>query len=231
MSVPLLIYGLQRTCTNLVKRLLDCAECYEANGEHAGRGWKHAPIDADLARQPIDGQHPRLVLCVRQPADWLRSCYRYFGSEKGKDRTVCPHFLRAWTFDQFCRKPSYTWPHPVARWNEYYAAGWTVVQDWIRQGRPAAIVRAEDLQTAAGQLEEVARLVDRLGLDLRRSPQAIARRVDNRGHLTRVLFDPEEYARRIAQDWTPELQAWVRQAVDCDVARQFGYGTDKTDRT
>lgn len=226
MSAPLIICGLQRTCSNLVKRaLVDACDAYEANGEHDGRGWKHAMLDGPAIAAPLDGHLQRLIVCVREPHAWLASCYRYFAANKGQDRTICPTFQRGWTFGRFCRSEHYTWPTPVARWNAYYAHALQVVTDFRRVGRPAAIVRAEDLAAEEGQLAEYRRLVDELGLELRAGAtlRAIKHRVDNRGRITRNRWDAREYARRTAADWTPELRDWVGSRIDWDLAHKLGY--------
>jgi hypothetical protein len=226
MSAPLIVCGLQRTCTNLVKRaLVDACDAYQANGEHDGCGWKHAPIDGPLIARPLDGQLQRLIVCVREPFAWMASCYRYFAANRRCDVSVCRAFRPSWSFAQFVRSEHYTWPTPVARWNDYYRVALAVVDDFRAVGRPAAIVRAEDLADDEGQLSEYRRLIDELGLDLRpgNTLRAIGRRVDNRGRITRQRWDPREYAQRATADWTPELRIWAGERLDWTLATRLGY--------
>lgn len=224
MRVPILIYGCQRTATNLIMRLLqDSTDAYQANGELQGRGWKHADIDLALARQPVDGYEPRVVLCVRDPLAWMASCYDYFLAHKGADKTICRAFRRNWTFETFVHNRHYAWPNPAARWNDYYTGNSQAVDTLVSEERPAAIVRAEALATAAGQLAELGRLADELHLDLNGTPRAIMQRVNNRGGYETRRWDDREYVRRVRQHWTPALREWAVRQIDWDLARRFKY--------
>ncbi len=72
---PLRVFGLQRTCTNLVRRGL--MENFEVHPLTDGADWKHGPIGRTGWKE-WNGQLPRIVVCVRNPYAWLASCYGYF---------------------------------------------------------------------------------------------------------------------------------------------------------
>jgi len=216
-AIPFKLYGLQRTCTNLVRRLL--LDNYHTRSLEDQLEWKHARITS--AGRLFDGEALRLVICAREPLAWLPSCFAYFRQHRRADGTICPAFGRDWTFDDFCRREHYGWPHPIARWNELYAHYLAVIAQRPDQ---CALVRAEDLLSAEAQRSELGRVAQRFGLAPKGECRAIRNRVDNHARVTHTLMDWSHYAElRYLAGYTPQLRDWLLDRIDSTVLAGLGY--------
>src|SRR4051812_48941571 len=100
------MFGLQRTCTNVVLKGLKTN--FYVESQEIGREWKHGQIK----NAAEDGL--RIVCCFRNPWAWLIAMYRWSFSG---DRHGCPHFSKTWTFPRFLTEMHYEFANPVERWN------------------------------------------------------------------------------------------------------------------
>jgi hypothetical protein len=113
---PFKVFGLQRTGTNLMVALMQ-QNFHVYSLEHDGE-WKHGPV-REAARQ-WNGRPVHFVLCVKNPYAWAVSCFRYFRRAHLTDSTVAPQFRAdpSMSFEQFLAGPHYSFPNPIARWNQ-----------------------------------------------------------------------------------------------------------------
>ena len=223
--MPFKVFGLQRTCTNLVQRaVLDNFQA-ELLGQH--REWKHGPIGR-VASAERQGQLARVMVCVRSPYAWLVSCYKYFHRVAALDPAVCPHFRRG-TFAEFVRSRHYEWPSPVERWNEMNAHWGGFVRESLQR---AAVVRAEDLQGAEDQIRQLARLEASLLLPRRidettgeaRPLAAVTRRVNIEYQLTKAEMDFDYYREeRFFAEYDSDLLHFVNLRLDWSLMQEFEY--------
>src|SRR4051812_23752277 len=104
-KVPVKIFGLQRTGTNLAAALL--SRNFQVKLIEHGTEWKHGRV-GDASRT-WNGSPVGFVLCVRNPYSWLVSCYRYFTKALGRDPTLPPQFAQdpPSSLESFVKSPSY----------------------------------------------------------------------------------------------------------------------------
>jgi len=211
------MYGLQRTGTNVVRRLI--LANFRVTSLEGKLEWKHGPIQTPEAC--FDGEPVRRVLCVRDPYAWLRSCYRYFCRHKGADGTIDKAFAKAWSLERFIRSAHYTWETPMGRWNDLNRR-WTAFHD--RHPARCILIRSEDLLGPDEQVQQMQRVEQQLGLRRRGEWQTERRRINNRMRRTRKDMDWEYYRqRRYFEDYTPALLAFVRGRLDALLAGRLGY--------
>jgi hypothetical protein len=214
------MFGLQRTCTNLVRRLL--MDNFDTLTCERGLEWKHGPVKS--TDRHIDGRRMRLVVCVRDPLVWLPACRRYFNGHKGSDNTVCRHFRRRWSLADFCRRRHYRWASPVDRWNEMNRHWLDVLKANPELG---VVVRSEDLMSPEGQTADIRRIQEALSLAPTREFQPIVNRVDNLCQVRRQRMDFGYYNHRAyLDDYPPKLLAWVVDRLDKSLMAELGYATE-----
>lgn len=139
------LYGLQRTCTNLTKRLL--TRNLDIASAEKGNPWKHGTV-GDFPKEH-KGSPLHLVICYKDPYAWLYSMYKFAASNKDPiDTTKDAKFKLGWTFSEFLRAPHYEFDNPIDRWNKMNAY-WMDVQD--KNPELVFSVFSEDLQTVKGQ--------------------------------------------------------------------------------
>jgi len=138
------MFGLQRTCTNLVAvLLLDTFESMQVLEDP----WKHGPVDPFVEER---GERPVIhVMMVKDPYAWLAACYRYFVRSAGHDSSMCERFKAGESFDRFLFSTHYEFKTPMHRWcemNTHYldtadAHSETTVssraEDWVEWGEQA----------------------------------------------------------------------------------------------
>jgi hypothetical protein len=205
------MFGLQRTCTNVVLKGLK-ANFLVASREK-GREWKHGRIGRSGDDVPI------IVCCFREPLAWLASMYRWSFSG---DKNGCPHFQTGWSFSEFLASPHYDWPTPLDRWNEmnrHYL-------DWLKANPTRGIaIRSEDMMSPEDARREYMRIGEKFGLR-RRSTQlhVFKRRVNNSQALMRRPMDFDYYTeRRYLAQYPEDVRSGVQRSVARDVAEQLGY--------
>ena len=167
--IPVKIFGLQRTGTNLSAALLAKNFHVEVLGE--GTGWKHGRVLRLPARR--NGEAVRFVVCVRDPYSWLVSCYRYFKKAFGRDKTLPVGFSPLMSFDLWVTRSSYEFLSPTDRWNR-------MNRHWLERlpASRTAVVRHEEL------LVDQPAVMERIGSELGLVPRlacgfrSILRRVD-----------------------------------------------------
>lgn len=220
-SVPVKIFGLQRTGTNLMAALL--ARNFRVRRLVRGTEWKHGHV-----RNPShawNGTPVRFILCVRNPYSWLLACYRYFTKAVGRDPTLPPQFAQdpPPSFESFVTLPSYEFDDPVERWNR-------MNRHWLKSLPPSrtAVVRLED--QVDDQIQVLERVQSHLALPRRSNGlRRIERRVDvvpgPRGPIDRADHLDRSYMRH----FSPELLEHVNQRLDRAVMEELCYATE--DRT
>lgn len=204
------IYGLPRTCTNLLTVLL--RRNYLVNVYSNELGWKHGP---NLYRQgdTIDGAILRFAVCVKHPYSWLVSLYRF-------DRRANDHRV---SFREFVRGQCrvYNGRNPIEMYNllNRMWMGLAVDPGLVR------IVRSEDLQT--NQTEALQRLESTFGLVRTRAEfDTETNRVGPDEQIRNRAFDLEWYRRRkYLEFYDEELLEYVDSRIDGELMERFGYST------
>ena len=144
------LFGLQRTCTNLLLRAL-CGS-YGVASIEVGYEWKHGRIG------PAAGTGAAIVCSVKDPYAWLASMYRF--SRTSGDQDGCPFFEMSWDFSEFLRRPHYDWPHPVRRWNALTAH----YVDWVAEHpEQGFLVLSERLMKLESQARAIREIGDHFG--------------------------------------------------------------------
>jgi hypothetical protein len=220
------MFGLQRTCTNVVRRAL--LDNFESESLEEGAEWRHGPI-GEIAWRERRGQLARVVVCVRNPYAWLVSCFAYFCRYFGREDTICPSFSPGMSFADFVHGGHYRWPSPVDRWNE-------MNQHWesFVAAHPlrAAVVRAEDLLGIEDQIRQWTRLEVSLGLVRKVDPAdgaprpliGVRRRVNYLGQATGKEMDFDYFRReRYLAKFDGELLRTVNDRLDWRLMELFGY--------
>jgi hypothetical protein len=202
------IYGMPRTCTNLLTHLI--RQNFHAEVFANRLGWKHGP---NLFREgdQINGCPLKFVVCVRHPYSWLVSFYRFEVQGRGLTCTF-PEFVRG-----TCK--TYRNRNPIERYN-------LLVRMW--QGlavtpESAQIVRSETLQS--DQLATLKGLAEKLSLPARNSGvQSERRRVGPDEQVRRREFDVSYYRdHRYLAHYDAELLAFVNRRLDHDLMMTLQY--------
>lgn len=218
-QIPFKLFGLQGTCTNVVRFTL--MQNFHVRSVEIGTEWKHGPI-AKTAHRTWNGQHARIVCCVRNPYAWMRSCYRYFSRHKGADVTVCRRFDKAKPFGEFVVGPHYDWPSPAVRWNVMNAR-WL---DYV-DAHPdrSIVVHSEDLMGIKEQVGELRRIGAHFGLTQKEDRiRALRRRITNLNRRINVMMDFDYYQREAyLQDYDRSLLEFVNSHLDWNLMNRFGY--------
>jgi hypothetical protein len=205
------MFGLQRTCTNVVLKGL-LANFYVVSCEE-GREWKHGKIG------PSGEDIQAIVCCFREPLAWLVSMYRWSFSD---DRHGCPHFNKTWSFAEFLVNRHYDWLTPLDRWNEvnrHYL-------EWLHAHSERGIaVRSEDMMSVECARQQYLRIGVHFSLRLRSDQvRVFTDRVDNTQILTTWPMNYDYYTQRqYLSEYTDELRSAVIRNVDQWVVNQLGY--------
>jgi hypothetical protein len=204
------LFGLQRTCTNLLLQAL--RKTYVIESLEDNYEWKHGAIG------PVADTGAATVCSVKDPFAWLSSMYRFAHTTPDKDH--CPLFDTAWSFAEFLRQPHYTWPNPAQRWNAMN----THYADWVAQHpEQGFLVHSERLMGTGNQERVIREIGDHFGWT--GGPVTFQERVFHDGSEAHVRMDFEYYLSKayLAEYSTEDLQ-FVRRALDLSLARRLGYG-------
>lgn len=202
------IYGMPRTCTNLVTHLL--RQNFHAEVFANRLGWKHGP---NLYREgdSIHGRPLQFVICVRHPYSWLTSFYRFEVQGRGLTCSF-PDFVRG-----TCK--TYRGRNPIERYN-------LLVRMW--QGLAvnpncAQIIRSETLQS--NQPSTLQELASQLSLKQKRPQlQSERRRIGPDEQIRRREFDASYYQdHRYLTHYDSELLGYVNDRVDQDLIAGLQY--------
>ena len=205
------MFGLQRTCTNVVLKGL--LENFFVVSREDGREWKHGRIGQSGEDIPI------IVCCFREPLAWLVSMYRWSFSD---DRDGCPRFRKEWSFEDFMFNPHYDWPTPLDRWNainRHYL-------EWIQTHPERGIaVRSEDMMSPDDARRQYVRIGEHFSLRQRGEHIHVFRyRVDNSQQVSQTLMDFDYYKqRRYLAEYTDDARMSVARHADPWVLEQLGY--------
>jgi hypothetical protein len=212
-SPTLKMFGLQRTCTNVVLKGLK-ANFHVQSVEH-GREWKHGPVKKS-------GEEVQcLVFCFREPLAWLVSMYRFSFTGAGHG---CPHFRPSWSFSKFLVSPHYQWETPLDRWNDmnrHYL-------EWIAAHPQRGIaVRCEDMMSPEQAAQQYLRIGQHFGL-VRRAEvvHTFRRRITPTQRIAKRAMNFDYYReRRYLAMYEPQELANVRSRVDPEVVARLNYGS------
>jgi hypothetical protein len=202
------MFGLQRSCTNLVRRAL--CESYEVQSSEIGREWKHGPI----AQSACD--RLAIVCCVRDPYAWLWAMYRF--SCNARDVDGCPNFQRDWSFADFLDKPHYSWRNPIERWNVMN----THYMDWVDE-HPAQgiVVRSEGMMEIGSQYSAFAAIGKHFAWE--GEPVVFERRVQHCTPRLGPVMDFEYYRKRqYLEAYSQEMLGKVTELLDVRLREQLG---------
>lgn len=244
------LFGLQRSCTNIVRHLL--VQNFHVRSVEEGWEWKHGPVKDIVSAKP----KVFLAHCVRDPYAWLVSSYRWYarvaclpGDSRWKqhvngfERHVSSvayagglldqrqgYLLdggRGWPFDPTaCQDPLRAGPMarfetPVHRWNIMNC-------HWIGRVRKrpsyGITVCAESLYEPDGQarlVEETARV-----FPWRRRDGLVTtdRRIGPKGSKGAARVDIGYFReRRYLTAYSEALLAQVADILDPNLLREFGY--------
>ncbi len=161
------LFGLQRTCTNVVLWLIK-NNFQNIESVEVGGSWKHSLVVRELGL-PI-----AILICTKDLYAWLPSCYNYFVG--AKDQTNCINFQKHWEFNKFIRMPHYSWANPIRRYVEMNAYYMKWVQDHPER---AIVMRSEDLLTNEDQAKQVKVLEEKFGWKLKGEIEWVEKRVNN----------------------------------------------------
>lgn len=159
-SVPVKMFGLQRSCTNLTLKLLTTN--LDVRSTEKGTEWKHG-FCKQFPRKH-DGDDVKLMVCLKDPYAWLFSMYRMCSKGLDPKHTLKRSgFKRAWTFSDFLRNPHYSLDTPMHRWMSLYDH-WVGLHEQYPQD--VFLIRSDSLQTADGQAAMVTTIAEALGLQV-----------------------------------------------------------------
>lgn len=222
--IPFKLFGLQRTCTNLVRYAL--IRNFHVASLERGMEWKHGFIKkVDTLKR--NDEPVRVVVCVRNPYAWLSSCYRYFCRCKETDGTVCRRFHRGQTFVAFVVSPHYRWRTPIDRWNELNAHWLQWVNAHPQQG---IVVRSEDLMGRNAQAGQLRRIGDHFRLR-QRGDELLTydRRVTETFSLVKEKMAFDYYLQeQYWKDYSAELAEFVNGRLDWALMARLGYQAPAT---
>jgi len=210
-ALTLKMFGLQRTCTNVVLKGL-LTNFFVVSCEQ-GREWKHGKIG------PSGEDIQAIVCCFREPLAWLVSMYRWSFSD---DLHGCPHFDKSWSFAEFLVNRHYDWPNPLSRWNEinrHYL-------EWLHAHPKRGIaVRSEDMMSIESACQQYLRIGAHFSLWLRSDRvHVFTNRVDNTQALTPSPMNYGYYMQRqYLAEYTNELRSAIVRNADQWVVDQLGY--------
>ncbi len=202
------IYGLPRTCTNLVTHLI--RQNFHARVFANQLGWKHGP---NLWREgdQIAGCPLKFVICVRHPYSWLVSFYRF--ETEGHGLTT--------DFSAFVRGNCNTYQNrnPIDRYN-------LLVRMWLGLAvspECAQVVRAESIQ--ADQIATLQTLERQLSFRRRHSQlQDERHQVGPDEQIRRRNFDADYYqSQRFLAHYDPRLLSFVNERIDQDLMNTLQY--------
>ncbi|MCW0220565.1 MAG: hypothetical protein OJI67_19720, partial [Prosthecobacter sp.] len=213
------IYGLQRTCTNLVQHFFDTQVPSFRQTRFNQRGyWKHGFLPC---RTALKGTF--LIICVRHPLHWLSACYAYFRAQHGSDGTICQLFDPKWTFCEFLQNKHYMWPTPMDRWNCMY-------QHWLSRseelGVDAVLVKAESLQSPHLQAQTFQSLVNAFDpfINVNIEDGIESNRLTNICSVSPRAMDHSSYwEERYLKQYTDEMLNIAISSLDITLAERLGY--------
>ena len=222
-EIPFKVFGLQRTCTNLMVHLLKLN--FLVQPTEAGGHWKHGP--ARGFPWEFEGHAVRLVICVKDPLAWLDSFYRWCRRNARADGEFSDPGLHASKFDktydfaQFLHSPCYDQPTPMDRWNQ-------LNRHWLElsgDDRLVQVVRAEDVYAPAGQRRTLRRIEREFGLSRRcRLLHVEPRRVAVSQRVTDKPMNPEYFQQHVyLQSYTADLLDFLSRRVDHDLMARLNY--------
>ena len=203
------IYGLPRTCTNLLARLIRMN--FSAHVcKSAELGWKHGP---NLLREGdvINNKQIQYVLCARHPYAWLFSCFR-FDKSANKNRIAFSDFVRGG-----CKV--YGGLNPIDCFN-FLMRIWLGISS---RSDVLQVVRSEDLQS--NQLSTLEQLENSLHLsrrDCKLKNETL--RIGPDEAVRDKPFDMNWYeARLYMKHYDIRLFEYVNRHVDQEILSKIGY--------
>ncbi|TWT91909.1 alpha-mannosyltransferase [Neorhodopirellula pilleata] len=202
------IYGLPRSCTNLISHLLRLNFATDVLQNQLG--WKHGP-NLWCQGDQIHGNPLKFVICVRHPYSWLASFYRF---EKQGRRTQC-------SFADFVLGSSRTYQgrNPIDRYN-------LLVRMWLGMAIDpvfAQVVRSETIQE---DQFAVLRTLERQLKLTRLNPELVDEklRVGPDEQIRDRTFDLNYYqSQRFLSQYDDALLAQVNDRLDRDLLGSLQY--------
>lgn len=216
--IPFKLFGLQRSGTNLARWLM--LHNFHVVSLEMGNEWKHGVISVDHQNWIYNGEHVRLIICVKNPYSWLVSCYNYFVTNYTADPTVDRNFDRAWSFEEFVQSPSYHFRNPIERWNR-------MIRHWIEFpvcGQFTEVILHELMLDVQNQRDVLTRIEQNQRLFRRhKAVRGASQRVDI-GMRLREPFESDIYLNtRYLIYYTEHLLDFVNRFVDTGLFEHFGY--------
>jgi FkbM family methyltransferase len=219
--IPIKIFGLQRTGTNLMQALLT-RNFHVKYLQEGPTGWKHGPPSRVCFA--YKGIPTRFLLCIKNPYAWLVSCYRYFCRAGGADLTIPKQFVAdpRMSFEEFVRRRTYEFPNPVHRWN-FMNRCWLATLP----AEHTIIVRQENQLTTELQVQMLEEIEQKFGFRRQGAELAGTEEQIDVNTMVRGQVDRDRYVlRKYMADYTPALLDDVNEMLDWDLMGIFGYARE-----
>ena len=194
-------FGLQRTGTNAIVRLLEAN--YDVQVATNIGGWKHGVYRRDIMHRTYGGDLDCIV-CIRSPLAWISSMFRY----RPKGETLAQHVAK---------------DHHAAIWSTYYRSFMRLkIPD-----RRIVFVRFEDL--ILNPLQTTRNTVKALGLapEIKGGTfEFCETRIDSGDRDTGVKYDPGWHLRQgHLSEYNEAMLEQIRMRLDWQVVEHFNYGS------
>jgi hypothetical protein len=217
-TIPFKMFGLQRTCTNITRKLI--LNNFRVRSMEIGAEWKHGPVKEVFSRT-VDGEPIRMVFMVKDPYAWAYSCYRYFQNTFRQDNTNCGHFRKKWSFEKFVRSPHYNWQSPAHRWsvmNRHYLSAAARAPD------RSIVLHAERAYGDENQKAVIAGVQMAFRLDkLSDEPWTCNKRLSH-GRVTDAAMDVSHFEeRRYLDKYAPEMLDHFNKGLAPGLMEELGY--------
>ncbi len=205
-GVPVKIFGLQRTGTNLAA--WQVTRNFSANMIKRWEiCWKHGKYEEDAWTDRC-----KFVLCVRHPLEQIASMYRYYCVHADSASVPPPQFVQSMTFADFCKSECYEFASPVERWN-------LMTHHWLDR-LPAdrtIVVRQED--QIDDQLMVLGAIHRHLGLA--RLDDSFTTSDSHIG--ADMVVTNKNPKNNPAEMFTPDIMDFVKANIDMTLLVKFGY--------
>lgn len=211
-------YGIQRSATNYIRRLLELNFVYvdvlmhRLGSKHESPidflGWINESKQNEYLREPYKNGEIKFITVTKNPYAWLLSSYRYRNKKQGHIDPEKKEFINA----------------SFRHYNQEHRAWIKLTENYKDR---AIIVKYEDLlQNLSAEMEKIQKVLDLEPLNDRYidEPKVIKPSEENVTRLTKRDFNEEYY---LKQEYLNELSDYqirnINSAADWNVMAKLGY--------